>query len=94
MVITLEESVSKEARYVDNNIIISYTTLCTIITPQLKNISSGYKFRCCCECYICANIMDSSLLSCHDCYLKNIKDLSQNYQNQRSGQMNNCLFET
>ena len=30
----------------------------------------------------------------HDCYLKNLKDLSQNDQNIRSSEMANHLFET
>ena len=39
MVITPEEGGLKEARDEDNNIIISYSTLQNIISPQLKNMT-------------------------------------------------------
>ena len=49
---------------------------------------SGY------ECYICAKIMHSSLLSLCDSYLKKIKDQSCNKHNRRFGKMSNLIFET
>ena len=40
MVSTPEEGVRKEARYRENNIIISDLTLQNILPPQLKNMTS------------------------------------------------------
>ena len=36
----------KEARYEDDSIIISYYKLCSILPPQLKQMSSIYKVMC------------------------------------------------
>ena len=47
-----------------------------------------------CECCISAKIMHPLLLSWRDIYLNKLKDLSQNIQNRRSGEMSNRLFET
>ena len=63
MLIPSEEVVLKEARYEDNNIIISDSTLQNILPTQLKYMTSRYKVMCGCECCISAKIMHSSLLS-------------------------------
>ena len=34
----------------DDNIIISDSTLCSLLTPQLKKNSAQYKVMCGCEC--------------------------------------------
>ena len=47
-----------------------------------------------CECCISSKIIYSSLLSWCDCHLKKLENLSQNYQNRRSVEMNNRIFET
>ena len=75
-----EEGGLKEAIDLDNNISISESTLRSILTPQLKNMSLWYKDVCECECCIYSKSMHSSLLSWRDCYLKNIKDLVHNSQ--------------
>ena len=49
---------------------------------------------CGCKCCISAKSMHSSLLSWHDLYLKKLKYLSQNAQNRRSGEKENCIYET
>ena len=50
MVSTPEEGGIKDARDADNNTIISDSTLCTTMPPQLKNISARYKVMCGYEC--------------------------------------------
>ena len=57
MVSPPEEGVLKEARYEDNNIIISDSTLQKILPPQLKNMTSRYRVMCGCECCISAKGM-------------------------------------
>ena len=42
----------KDARYEDGKIIISDSTLCSLLSPQLKQISARYKIMCGCECCI------------------------------------------
>ena len=42
----------KDARNKDGNIIISYSTLCSLLPPQLKQMSEQYKIMCGCECCI------------------------------------------
>ena len=49
----------KEARYEDDNIIISDSTLRSLFPPQLKNMSSRYKVMRGCECCITAKSMHS-----------------------------------
>ena len=44
-----EEGGIKEARDLENNIIISDSTLHSIIPPQLKKISAQYKVMCGCD---------------------------------------------
>ena len=73
MMITLEEGGLKEERYSENNIIISHSTLPNILLTQLKNMTSWYKVMCRCECCISVKSIHSSLLSCHDNVLKNLK---------------------
>ena len=85
MVIPPEEGELNEARKSDNNIIISDYTLRTILLTQPKKIHARYKVMCGCECSIYAKIMNESLLSWSDRYLKKLKDLSKNAQNRRSG---------
>ena len=46
----LEEGGLKEARYEQNNIIISDSMLRNFLLPQLKNISVCQRFICGCEC--------------------------------------------
>ena len=89
-----EEGGLEEARDSDNNIIISDSTLQSIIPLQLKNISARYKVVYGCECLISDKSIHSSLLSWSDIYLRNIKNLSQNAQNRRSGEKANHLFDT
>ena len=84
----------KESKDVDNNIIISDSTLCKILSPQLKKYSERCKVICGCQCYISDKIVHSYLLSWQDCYLKKLKDQSHNVQNRRSDEMANCIFET
>ena len=47
----------------DGKIIISNSTLCSLLPPQLKQIYARYKVICNCECYISAKIIHSSLIS-------------------------------
>ena len=42
----------KDARDKDGNIIISDSTLCSLLPPQLKKISTHYKIMCVCECLL------------------------------------------
>ena len=63
----------KYARYEDDNIIISDSTLRSLLPPQLKKISACYKVMCGCECCIYDQSIHSSLLSWSDRYLKNSK---------------------
>ena len=76
----------EEARNEDYKIIISDSTLCLLFPPQFKKMSSRYKVMCGCKCCIYTKSIHSSLLSWCDRYLKKIKDLSQNFQNIRSGE--------
>ena len=63
----------KEARYPNNNIVISDSTLRNILQPQLKNMTSQYKCMCVCECCISSKSIHSSLLAWRDIFLKNLK---------------------
>ena len=92
MVSPPEEGILEESRDVDNNIIISNSTLRSIIPPQLKNISSRYKVVCVFECWISAKIIHSSLLSWRDLSVSKLNNLSQNLQNRRSGEKANRIF--
>ena len=84
----------KYARDESGNIIISDYTLRSLLSPQLKQMSARYKFMCGCECCISAKIINSSLLSWRDRYLKKLKDQSQNAQNRRSGEKTHHKYET
>ena len=84
----------KDARYEDGKFIISYSTLRSLLPPQLKKMSAQYKVMCGCECYISAKNIHSLLLSWRDRYLKKIKDKSQNSQSRRSGEKSYHIYET
>ena len=49
----------KEARYEDDNILISDSTLCSLFPPQLKMLSR-YEVMCGCECFISSKSMHLS----------------------------------
>ena len=89
MVSPLDEDRLREARDSDNNIIISDSTLRTILSPQLKNLSSWYKVMCGCECFKYDKIIHSLLISWCDSCFKILKGL----QNRSSGEMANYFFE-
>ena len=55
----------------DDDIIISDSTLRSLLSHQLKQISARYKVMCGCECCISAKSIHSSLISWRDRYLKN-----------------------
>ena len=76
----------KDARDEDYNIIISDSKLCSLLSPQLKQMSALYKVICGCECCIYAKSIYSSLLSWRDRYLRKLKDKIQNAQSRRSGE--------
>ena len=76
----------KDARYGDDNIIISDSTLRSLLPPQLKQMSARYKVMCGCEFFISDKIIHSSLLSWCDGYLKKLKDKIQNSQSRRYGE--------
>ena len=63
-----EDGGLKEARDVENNIIISDFTLCSLFPTQLRKFSSRYKVMCGFECCIYTKGIHSSLLSWHDRY--------------------------
>ena len=84
MVSPPEKAGLKEARDVDNNIIISDSTLRSILPPQLKKISAQYGLMCGCECCICTKSIILSLLLWWYRYLKNLKYQSNNAKNIRS----------
>ena len=83
----------KDSRNAYNNIIISISTLCSLLPPQLKN-SERHKVMCGCECCIYVKSIHSLLLSWRDRYFKKFKDQSQNAQNRISVEESNCLYET
>ena len=94
MVIPPEEGKIRKARDVDNNTIISDSTLRNILPPQLKKMTSQYKVMCACECCILANILHFSLLPWLDNLLKHLKDRSHIAQNRKSGEISSPIFET
>ena len=53
----------KYARDEGDDIIISDSTLCLILPPQLKQMPEQYKVMCGCEFYIYTKTIHSSLLS-------------------------------
>ena len=73
LLVNLNDGGLKDDRDEDDNIIISDSTLCSLLPPELKQMSSLYKVMCGCECCISAKSIHSSLLSCHDRYLKKLK---------------------
>ena len=76
----------KDDRDEDDNIIISDSTLCSLLPPQLNQISERYKVMCVCECCISDKIIHSSLLTWRDRYLQKRKDTIKNSQSRRSGE--------
>ena len=84
----------KYAKDEDGKIIISYSTLRSLLPPQLKQMPVRYKIMCGCECCISAKIIHSSLLSLRDRYLKKLKDQSQNSQSRRSGEKAHHIYTT
>ena len=61
----------KDARYEDDNIIISDSTLRSLFPPQLKQMSTRYGVMPGCEYCISVKIIHSSLIYWRDRYLKN-----------------------
>ena len=47
----------KDSRYEYGNIIISDSNFCSLLPPQLKQMSACYKIICGCECCISAKII-------------------------------------
>ena len=86
--------VEKDARDEDDNIIISYSTLCSLLLHQLKRMSERYKVVCGCEFFISAKSIHLSLLSWRDQYLTKFKDKIQNSQSRRSGEKAHHMYET
>ena len=84
----------KDARDEDGKIIISDSTLCLPLPPQLKQMSARHKIMCGCECCISDKSIHSSFLSWRDTHLKNLKDEIQNYQSRRSGEKSHHIFTT
>ena len=84
----------KYARDEENNILISDSTLRSLLPPQLNQMSARYKLMYGCECCIYDKIINSSLLSWRDRYLKKIKYQSQNAQNRRSVEKSYHIYET
>ena len=68
----------KDAKDENSKIIISDSTLCSLLPPQLKQMSARYEIMFGCECCISAKSIHSLMLSWRDSYLKKIKDKGQN----------------
>ena len=94
MVSPLEEVALKDSRDADNSISIGDSTLRSILPPHLNKIYEHYKVMCGCELCISAKSINSSYISWRDHYLRELKNLSKNAQNRRSGEKSNRLFET
>ena len=84
----------KEARDIENNIIIRDYTLLSIITHQIRKMSACYKVIRGCECCIYAKSIHSELLSRRDCYSRNFNNIIKNAQKIRPGEKANRLFDT
>ena len=84
----------KDNRDEENNISISYSTLRSLFSTQLKQMSARYKVMCGCECFISDKSIHSSLLYWCDSYLNNMKNLIQNAQSRRSGEQTHRIYET
>ena len=89
-----EEGGLKEARYTDNNIIISDSNLCNILPPQLNNMTLQYKVMCGFECCVSAKSVHYYLLTWSVRRLKHLKYRSHNVQNRRSDEISSRIFET
>ena len=46
----------KDAMDEDDNIIISDYTVCSLLSPQLKQMSARYRVMCDCKCFIYAKL--------------------------------------
>ena len=84
----------KDDRDEDGKIIISDYTFCSLLPPELKQISACYNIMWGCECCISAKSIHLSLLSWRDRYLKKIKDKILISQSRRSGEKVNHIYET
>ena len=84
----------KDARYEDDKIIISDSTLYSLFPPQLKQISARYKVVCGCECCISVKSIHSLFLSWCDRYLEKLKYRSQNDQSISCGEKAYHIYET
>ena len=73
------------------SVILHYVHYCH---PNNNTMSSTYKVMFGCKCCISAKSIHSSLLSWWYRYWKKIKYHSQNDQNRRSGEKENCIYET
>ena len=93
MVNTPEEGGLKEARYKQNNITIGDYAVCNMIPPHFKIIPAHYKVMCGCECFTSVKNMHSSLLTCCDYHLINLKDQIQNAQKRRSGEISSHILK-
>ena len=94
LVSNINDGGNKDARDEDDNIIIIGSTLCSLLPPQLKQMSAQFEVMCGCECCIYTKIVHSSLLSWSDRYLEKLKDQIQNAQSRRSGEKSDHIFET
>ena len=94
MMITPEQGGLNEARYTDNNTIISGSNFHRILTQQWKKISSWYKVMCGYKCCISATSMHYHLLTWRDLHLKHLKYIIHNTQNRRSGEVPSRILET
>ena len=74
--------------------IISDSTLCNILPPQMNNMTFRYKVMCCFECFVPAKSMHSSLLTWRYSSLKHLEDKNHNVQNRRSSEISSRIFET
>ena len=84
----------KYYRYEYDNIIISDSTLCSLLPPQLIQMSAQYKVMCGCECCITTRSIYSTFLSWHDRLSEKLKDKSQNSQSRRSGEKSHHIYNT
>ena len=73
LVSDLDDGGLKDDRDKDDHIIISDSTLRSLFTPQLKQMSAQYKVMRGCECCIYDKSIHSSLLSWSDRSLEKLK---------------------
>ena len=83
----------KEARDEDDNTIISDSTLCSLITPQFKNVIKIHGHAWLQMLHICQKYAwIITVMAWFSIIFK--RDLSQNDKNWRSGGKSNCIYET